>query len=751
MVKARWYYRQRQLYPSACFPSQQSSRELSRASSTACEHYLSYKKPTKRLLRRHFSSTLADDEYEQYRHLSEDVAKLIIRENERTRHYIDQTLQKEIAQEILEAYESAADDIPELGPTGQYEYFANESNGERQIHRTHVESGKKQLVFEINFHDFQLRAMSLSVKETYTAYLLLPVALPHQTILMIRRLDSGQEYALPTMGMIVSNIEWGPVQDDGSDSLLFATENDKGRPFAVYACCIYSDGTSSPPQLLYQNDDEAVMVDVQRTKGCKYVSTYASTKTSSEIHLVGNLQDKPILVRPREEGVVYHVDVGAKDDVFLLAHAAEFNHKTGLSEEMTLFETTVSELPLSSTFGIEHQCSNGEFMVFDMDVFADFLALYERSSVDGRHRIRLEMRLKTKHETDIVIPLLPGSGDCSMLSSGGNMYYESTYLRFRVQSPCSPGRAYSFDITAGQVQVLSSKALEEKSFVEKKVFATSADGTQVPMSIIYSDNDALETMDKNSRRPVVLIGYGAYGEPVVHGFDPTIVPLLSRGFVIAYAHTRGGGELGRAWYRAGRLDQKNRVIEDFLACAVTLIDALRITEPQMLTAKAFSAGGVTVAGAVNRQPSLFGSVVLTHPFLDVATSMSNKDLTLTEHEWNEWGNAQTDDIAAISISSYCPMSNVKPKDYPSMLLVGTMDDAKVPYWHPLTFCLKVRNALEAYKVMVPTATPETTKDISQRALLYVESSGGHQLHGTKLDVAAMEAAFIVEMHKNSVN
>jgi oligopeptidase B len=214
------------------------------------------------------------------------------------------------------------------------------------------------------------------------------------------------------------------------------------------------------------------------------------------------------------------------------------------------------------------------------------------------------------------------------------------------------------------------------------------------------------------------------------------VPLLNRGFVIAYAHTRGGGELGRAWYRAGRLYEKERAIEDYIACAAALSGSLGIADQQSLTAKAFSAGGVIVTAAVNRHPSLFGSMVLTNPFLDVMTSMTNTELSLTEHEWDEWGDSVRDDNAARSISGYCPMSNIRSQEYPKMLLVGTMDDANVPFWHPLTFCFKIRKALSQY-------TGADLNGCSRQVLLHIEPSGGHHLHGTQLDVAAMEASFIM--------
>lgn len=695
---------------------------------------------------RYFFSSSNGDDYERYRRLSDDVIKLIRHENDFTLQSIDQGLKRDISQEILDAYESGEDRIPELGPTGRYLYRAeDDSKGKRRYFRQHVDSGEEQLVLSINFQEYQLHAMSLSVNEAFLAYLLSPVASPSQTIVKIRHIGSQSGHVLPTNGTTVSNIEFGPIQADGSDSLFWTTLNDKGRPCSVYACSVDSEGNIGKSRWIYRNDDESVMVDVQRTKGCKYVAIYASEKTSSEIYLVEDVESSPILVRRRQEGVLYHVDVGVKDDDFLLAHASEPEHESNLSEEMTLFETTVSLLPLQSDFGTEYGHKDVNYAIADMDIFNDFIALYERSTIDGRHRIRLLMRSETSAPPpDVTIPLPEECGDCTVLSTGGNMFYHSKQLRFRTESPCNPGRTYSFDTATGDLQALSGETALSP-YTEKRVFVTSKDGTQVPMSLLYLAKDAEKIFDKKVPVPTVLIGYGAYGEPVCHGFDPTIIPLLNRGFVIAYAHTRGGGELGREWYRGGRLYEKERAIDDYIACAETLVGSLAVSEPLLLTGKAFSAGGVVVAAAVNRQPSLFGCVVLTNPFLDVITAMTDTKLALTEHEWTEWGDVVRDFKAKMAVSSYCPMTNVASQDYPKMLIVGTIDDKNVPYWHPLTFALKIRNALDAYETMATQTNPEMcATDTKYGVLLDVEQSGGHHLHGTKLDVSSMETAFIIQ-------
>ncbi len=698
-------------------------------------------------------TTVVNDEYEQYRHPSRDVLKLIQQENNRTQQCIPQNLRAEIAQEILQAYDSAIESIPEMGPTGQYLYFSEDiANGQRRYRRRHVQSNEEQHVLDISFHENHLLAMSLSVNETLVAYLVSPVTSPSQTLVKIRTLNSKwkNEIVLPTADLHIANVEWGPLQTDGSNSLFLTATNSRGHPCAVYACCVDSTGGQiTPLQSIYSNDDDnAVIVDVQRTKGCRYVALYASTKTSSEVRLVANVDSSPILVRPRQEGVLYHLDVGDEDNVFLLAHAAEPDHESGLSEEMALFEADVSSLPLGSSFGTRlSKNEDGETVIADMDVFRTFVALYERSTVDGRHQIRIRKRQKGD---DTLVPLPLGSGECAVLSSSGNMHFGSTCLQFHVESPCSPGRSYSYDTVCGTVNTLGANREPVRLYTEKRVFVTSKDGSQVPMSIIYAEA-ADDESRRDNLRPTVLIGYGAYGEAVVQAFDPTIIPLLRRGFVVAYAHTRGGGELGRAWYRAGRLHGKKRAIEDYIACAEALVDKLDITEPRLLTGKAFSAGGVIVASAVNQRPDLFGSVVLTNAFLDVTTAMTTNTDKLTEHECSEWGNVLRDNEGAAAVSSYCPLTNVSPQDYPPILLVGAMDDTNVPYWHPLTFCLKIRKALEGRNVDKDGNQEEGGSDRRQRVLLYVEESGGHQLHGTKLGVASMEAAFMFDLCQDNAD
>jgi oligopeptidase B len=325
-----------------------------------------------------------------------------------------------------------------------------------------------------------------------------------------------------------------------------------------------------------------------------------------------------------------------------------------------------------------------------------------------------------------IVPVPVQDEHVAVLSPGGNMHYQSDRIRFFLESPAEPRKTYEYHVPTRTLAVLSEDRRGADEIVQERTVVASQDGTLVPLSIVYRKE--IEETEKRQTLPVVLMGYGAYGQSVNLAYDPTMRPLLDRGFVLAYAHTRGGGELGNSWHHGGRLYEKGRAVEDYLACAEALTGYL-LDKPVRLVAKAFSAGGVVVGAAVNRRPDLFCGVVLTNAFLDVEATMQNQSLHLTEHEWDEYGNPVEDSLAAESIAFYCPVLNVKDGDdaLPKFLLIGTLDDKEVPVWNPVIYGKKIRQKTGG----------------KADVLLYIEGQGGHQLIGTRSHVAALEGTFII--------
>eukprot|EP01097_Dermamoeba_algensis_P008807 TRINITY_DN600_c0_g1_i1.p1 TRINITY_DN600_c0_g1~~TRINITY_DN600_c0_g1_i1.p1 ORF type:complete len:285 (+),score=80.53 TRINITY_DN600_c0_g1_i1:105-959(+) len=231
------------------------------------------------------------------------------------------------------------------------------------------------------------------------------------------------------------------------------------------------------------------------------------------------------------------------------------------------------------------------------------------------------------------------------------------------------------------------------------------DEADVPMTLIYNRNIKL-----NQSNPTLMIVYGAYGRNLEVDYQNQNLSLLERNWVIAFAHVRGGSENGREWYEQGKKHMKKKSISDFLSCARKMVRD-GYTNPSLLCAITHSAGAVVLGAAANISPDLFRCLVMKVPFLDIITSMSNPDLPLTAHEYEEWGNINNDKSAFDCVSSYDPYLNVRDDTvYPNMLITGSTNDIRVPFWQPLKYVAKMRHNKMREKFT---------------CLLKMDSAGGH--------------------------
>src|SRR5260370_26545911 len=151
---------------------------------------------------------------------------------------------------------------------------------------------------------------------------------------------------------------------------------------------------------------------------------------------------------------------------------------------------------------------------------------------------------------------------------------------------------------------------DRADYVPDRLWATSADGVRVPISIVHRRDLA-----RDGNRPTLLYGYGAYEMPSDPMFDSARLSLLDRGFVYAIAHVRGGGEMGREGYEEGKFLCKPNTFDDFVACAGELIEE-RYTNPRKLATRGRSAGGLLNAAAVKARPDLFAFAVGQVPCVD---------------------------------------------------------------------------------------------------------------------------------------
>lgn len=204
---------------------------------------------------------------------------------------------------------------------------------------------------------------------------------------------------------------------------------------------------------------------------------------------------------------------------------------------------------------------------------------------------------------------------------------------------------------------------------------------KVPISIIYKKSFG------DAPKPTLLYGYGSYGIPMTSHFRPHILPLLDRGFAFAIAHIRGGGELGRMWYEAGKMSNKKNTFEDFIECAKYLKSHNYSSD---IAISGGSAGGMLIGYCINKNPQLFSAAIANVPFVDVLNTMLDDSLPLTPGEFHEWGNPITNKEVFEYIESYSPYDNIKNQDYPHLFISSGLHDQRVTYWEPLKFIAKLR-------------------------------------------------------------
>ena len=674
----------------------------------------------------------------EYR-IQSDLAKTTIDKNFTDLTGLDRSV---LLSEIKDAASKQPQGIEtaEIGPSGRFKYFhIDDGAGIRTFYRAPASCSDEEAAVDylrINYHAEMPGPTSLSADEMFVARIASP-ALGGIDKIIVRHIDFGSEHSISIPNL--DSIAFGP---DGK-GIYYTTKNGLGRPDSVYRISFDStNGFDAPENVkpLFHDADERNFVEVRQTKGNRWIMIQSTSKSSNEITLVDGNDTR--LVRERENGVMYFVDCGNADgEIYILAHRMNVdqndqdNVKTdGLREELILFTASSADLPLDSFQNAKtlYKPKDNHF-VEDIDVFKEFVVLYERSTQDGTHRISV-CGLGDDVPHTGVVPLLEKSA--IQISPGQNACFESSSFRFNVESPLHPPTALEYGVESGaycdQCNGLNSLNFEDS--ILRKEFAKSADGTMIPMTLVGKASP-----DIDGPRPTVLVAYGAYGQMNGLAYDLTLEPLLRRNFIVAYAHTRGGGELGTKWYQKGRGLNKPRAIDDLIACADALTNDLAVTEPHLLGIKTFSAGAVIAVGAANKRPDVFSAMSLVCPFLDVAGAMSDPTLPLTEHEYDEWGDS-------FIIDEYCPFTNTKEGSLPPTLVVGALDDVNVPYWHASTYAMKRK------QMLIEMRDVDAVDDQLHpgETHLKIEESGGHDLHGRRLDVTSLESAFFIsELEKES--
>ena len=368
-----------------------------------------------------------------------------------------------------------------------------------------------------------------------------------QYTLRIKDLETGE--TLPGEVERVGSVVWA-----ADNRTLFYTVEDEQqkRQFQLWKHVRQTNQV----ELVYQEDDERFNLAAGRTRDGKYIVLESASHTTCEARVL-----------PADDATGAFALICARED----EHEYSVDHRNGLwfirtNDRGRNFRlVTTPEAAPGRQHWTELIAHRDKVMLEDVDLFAGFFIACERE--DGLPRLRL-----WKFAGD-------GAGFGNQAAPAGeiafpepaysahphiNRIFETTTFRYGYQSLVTPSSVYEYDVATGASTLLKQLEIpggfDRTLYASERVHAKAPDGVEVPVSIVYRRDQ--RTAGKNA---LYVYGYGSYGYSLPLGFSSNRLSLLDRGVVMAYAHIRGGGDLGKPWHDAGKMLVKRNTFTDFIA------------------------------------------------------------------------------------------------------------------------------------------------------------------------------------------
>ncbi|WP_277593083.1 S9 family peptidase [Pseudomonas chlororaphis] len=583
-----------------------------------------------------------------------------------------ETLFQEIKGRILET------DLSLPSPWGPYLYYTRTTAGDEYARHYRcprpaddslsVDESQEQLLLDPNELAkggfFSLGAFSISPDHQRLAYSL-DTSGEEVYTLFVKELSNGKVSELA-----FTDCDGSMTWANDSLTLFFGELDDTHRPHKLFRYRL--DGTAA--EEVFHEPDGRFFLHCYRSSSEKQLLLSLGSKTTSEVWVLDAAQPQHAFtcLAPRVEHHEYDVDHGLLDGQwtwfirsnrdginFALYQAPDLGTVPGQADWQNL-------IPHSDSVMLEGLSLNDSAMTLSLregglpiiEVHPEGLPTYRVQLPDAAYSLHVQNSLE----------------------------FVSQRIRLRYEALNRPAQIRQLELAGGEQKVLKETPVlgvfDPDAYVSQRLWATAADGTQVPISLVIK-REAL-----GRPAPLYLYGYGAYGESLDPWFSHARLSLLERGVAFAIAHVRGGGELGEAWYRAGKQEHKQNTFSDFIACAEHLI-AQGLTTSGQLAISGGSAGGLLIGAVLNQRPELFKAAIAEVPFVDVLNTMLDPELPLTVTEYDEWGNPEEPEVYA-RIKAYAPYENVEAKAYPATLVIAGYNDSRVQYWEAAKWVARLR-------------------------------------------------------------
>jgi oligopeptidase B len=526
-----------------------------------------------------------------------------------------------------------------------------------------------------------------------------------QYTLRFKNLESGELHTSS-----ISNVEADLAWTADNRALLYV-EKDPETLLGIFVKKHVLGEDSARDMLVFEQTDKSFYTGVSKSKSDGYIFIHMESTLSSEWRYAR--ADDPALrfevFLPREPDHEYELE--HLGDSFIVRsnwHARNFR----------LVRTPIAP-NVDRARWIEVVAHRDDVLIEEFDVFERFIALSVRSG--GLSKICI----KPLHGAEFFIASEEAAYSATMSI---NPEMDTELLRYVYSSLTTPTTVCDYDVGTRE-QLLRKRdpvlgSFDPANYRTELLFAAARDGARVPISLVYRSD-----FKRDGTAPLLQYAYGAYGLSIDPVFSSARLSLLDRGVVFAIAHVRGGQEMGRAWYDAGRQLHKKNTFNDFIDATRALV-AQGYAAADKVLAMGGSAGGLLMGAIANIGAEHYRAIVAQVPFVDVVTTMLDDSIPLTSNEYDEWGNPQQVEYYAYMLE-YSPYDNVTAKAYPALLVTTGLWDSQVQYYEPAKWVAKLRAA----------------KTDEHLLLLHVEMEAGHGGNSGRCQryrEIAMEYAFLLD-------
>ena len=485
-----------------------------------------------------------------------------------------------------------------------------------------------------------------------------------QYVVRVKNLETGETYA-----DAITNVEANLVWADDNRTLMYIEKD----PVTLLSKRVKSHvlgSAADSDKLVYEEADDSFYMGISRTRSDKYIcigveSTVSSEQRCTSAAAPGEFQ----VIAPRLRDFEYSADhLGDRWVIHTNWDAPNYRLMTVADGKLGDRNAWKELVPHAS-----------DVFIGDVELFDGFMTIAERSN--GLQRLRI---LRDDGKSEFVQSEEPAY----TMGLSVNAEPGTDWLRYSYTSLTTPNSTFELNTRTGERKLLKQEPVlggfDASQYVTERLWATARDGTKIPVSLVYRKG-----FKKDGTAAMLQYAYGSYGSNTDPRFNLSAVSLLDRGMVYAIAHIRGGQEMGRAWYDAGKLLNKINTFTDFIDVTDFLVKE-GYAAPDRVAAQGGSAGGLLMGAVVNMAPEKYDLIIAQVPFVDVVTTMLDESIPLTTNEFDEWGNPAEKKYYDYMLS-YSPYDNVAAKDYPTMFVGTGLWDSQVQYFEPAKWVARLRD------------------------------------------------------------